>query len=83
MLFGEDVKTFGANRSMKIVLNQMIQYVNKMRQKKVEECKGCIAHNICTDCIFSQQKTLNINEYMNEKCKVTYKRLFELKIIEE
>lgn len=82
MFFGEDAKTFDANNSMESALNEMTQYINEMRRKKVAGCKGCIAHNICTECVFSQQKVKNLDEYMNEKCEMTYKKLLDLKIID-
>ena len=82
MLFGKNERTFDANDSIEIAMTNMIDYINDMRKKKIDGCNGCIAHNICSECLFSQQKVCDLDEYMNKKCKMNLERLKNLKVID-
>lgn len=82
MLFGNNEQTFDANQSVEIAMTNMIDYINNMRKKKIDGCKGCVAHNICYECLFSQQKVCDLNEYMKNKCKTNLEKLKKLKVID-
>lgn len=68
VLYGKDCKRFWAGNSMRKALEDMIEYINEMNERTIKFCRGCVAVNICNECIFTQTKHQNLKEYMDEQC---------------
>lgn len=68
VLYDQKYRRFWAGSSISQALNDMITYINKMREQTIEFCHGCIAVSICNECVFTQSKQQNPKEYMKKQC---------------
>lgn len=64
-----DVGKFSAKNSMGVALGQMIDFIQSQKTHKIAYCEGCIAHEICSECMLTQSHALNLQEYMNHRCQ--------------
>ena len=61
---------FDASQSMQKGLSELSDYIEKKRKITIDLCKGCNAHEFCSECMMTQNKHRdNLEEYMHNACK--------------
>lgn len=73
-----DDSYFDGSVSMKKAINEMKAYINYKNKIVIPGCKGCIAHEICGECKYTQLKhNDDLENYTRKKCLENKKVLDE------
>lgn len=78
-IWESDCQYFDGSSSMKDAMNDMIDYINKMKQIVIEGCHGCEASQICGECVYTRLKHKdNTEEYIKSKCTENLSKICEI-----
>lgn len=68
-IWESDCQSFDGSTSMKSAMQDMISYIEKMKQITIDGCHGCEASQICGECVYTRLKHKdNLQEYITAKC---------------
>lgn len=78
-IYDNSFQSFDGKASMKKAIEKMRDYINDMKQIRIDYCYGCEAYQICSECVLTQNKNKNnLSSYMKRKCLENKLKLTEI-----
>lgn len=73
--FEDEFGKFNVGEDIGRAFENMTAYINKYKCQRIPNCSGCIAVDICSECIYTQAMADQVASYMTLRCEENISRI--------